>query len=119
VTTPVVRTDDELIADEHGYLFVSSTADLASPAWSQAACRDAYPEAFFPISERDVANREHALTYCRACVIRTDCLRVAMRDKSIQGIWGGTDERDRAALRKQWGWTTSPSQGPADIVEHH
>jgi WhiB family redox-sensing transcriptional regulator len=90
----------ELIAEEQEYLFHGEPGRLESPVWADAACRDApRPEAFFPISTRDVSSREEALAHCRRCVIRQDCLATAMLDPTLVGIWGGTDEVDRAGLR--------------------
>ncbi len=96
---PVVRPVDEVIDEEHGYLFQNHESELQSPQWALASCRDSQPEIFFPISAGDVRNREAAVSYCASCAIRTQCLELAMRDRSLVGIWGGTDEVDRARLR--------------------
>jgi WhiB family redox-sensing transcriptional regulator len=99
VTVMDVRQVDAAIAEEQDYLYRGHHAELQSPVWSDAACRDADPEIFFPISTRDVVHRDEALAHCAVCDIAQDCLDLAMRDRSLVGIWGGTDEFDRARLR--------------------
>lgn len=94
------RSSVASIDDEHGYLFRSQRAELRSSAWAEAACRDAYPEIFFPISVHDSVSRAEALAYCESCTIRSACLDVALRDRNLVGIWGGTDEEERARLRR-------------------
>ncbi len=99
VTVTDVRQVDAGIAEEQGYLYRGHHVELQSTVWSDAACRDADPEIFFPISAQDRVNRAEALAHCAVCDIARDCLDLAMRDRSLVGIWGGTDEIDRARLR--------------------
>ena len=70
--------------------------DRVSPESKYLRFFAAYPR----LSPRDVASRDEALSYCAACSIRTACLTLAMRDKSLVGIWGGTDEVERERLRR-------------------
>lgn len=95
----VVRPRDEVIAEEHAYLFHAEPESWQGPRWARAACRDAFPEIFFPISPTDEA-RSRALAYCDGCEIRAQCLQTAMGDRSLVGIWGGTDEIERDRLRR-------------------
>jgi WhiB family redox-sensing transcriptional regulator len=37
---------------------------------------------------------------CRGCLVRTDCLLVAMNDTTLMGVWGGTTEVQRRKLRR-------------------
>jgi WhiB family transcriptional regulator, redox-sensing transcriptional regulator len=69
--------------------------------WSQAACRSADPELFFPISALDASSRDvaRAKAICGRCGARPQCLAHAMEAGSLQGIWGGTTEEDRRRLR--------------------
>lgn len=94
------RSSVASIDEEHGYLFRGERAELRSSTWSDAACRDADAEIFFPISMRDSVSRVEALAYCGSCAIRSACLEVALRDGSLVGIWGGTDEEERTRLRR-------------------
>jgi WhiB family redox-sensing transcriptional regulator len=101
VPVAVVRPRDEVIDEEHEYLFRSDPDALQGPRWALAACRDAFPVIFVPISTSDTVTRAQALAYCRDCEIRAECLRTALQDRSIVGIWGGTDEVERQRLRRR------------------
>jgi len=62
---------------------------------------DADPEWWFPVgSTGEAARREldAAKARCRPCPVRVACREYAT-DHHLQGIWGGTDEDDRRALR--------------------
>lgn len=88
------------IAQEQQYLFHAGRPD-PHERWSEAACLDADPELFFPISSRDLRGRTEAIALCNTCVVREACLRIALADPGIVGIWGGTDEEDRRRLRQR------------------
>ena len=96
---PVVRPREVVIAEEQDYLFYANSSAMQAPDWADAACRGAEPDVFFPISPRDHASRDEALAFCASCRIQTQCRVIALRDPSLVGIWGGTDELDRARLR--------------------
>ncbi len=87
------------VADEQGYLYRGRARELQQEWWAAAACQQAEPELFFPISTKDVWSRDLALQFCAACGVRSQCLRVALADPALVGIWGGTDETDRQLLR--------------------
>jgi WhiB family redox-sensing transcriptional regulator len=36
---------------------------------------------------------------CATCPVRVECLDFALANPSICGLWGGTDERERRAIR--------------------
>jgi len=99
VPVPVVRPREEVIDEEHDYLFAADAVSLQAPEWSLAACRGAAPDVFFPLTTHDVVSRREALSFCGGCDIRRQCLETALQDPSIVGIWGGTDEVERARLR--------------------
>lgn len=65
-----------------------------------AACRGADPGLFFPEPREDTAEAKQV---CRGCPVYADCLFYALLepDKTRSGIWGGTTESEREALR-QW-----------------
>jgi WhiB family redox-sensing transcriptional regulator len=58
----------------------------------KAACYGVDPDLFFPPSEEDAGP---ALTYCRACSIRFECLAWALKNGERYGVWGGTTEQQR------------------------
>ncbi|MGZ4594556.1 MAG: WhiB family transcriptional regulator [Actinomycetes bacterium] len=87
------------VAEEQGYLYRGEGRELQREWWAAAACQEAEPELFFPISPKDTWSRDLALEFCRSCAVRDACLGVALADPALVGIWGGTDENDRQLLR--------------------
>ena len=66
-------------------------------AWmADGACRGTPPDTFFPTRGEDVAAVKGL---CAACTVRTDCLRYALDTHEEYGVWGGTSEAERRALR--------------------
>jgi WhiB family redox-sensing transcriptional regulator len=98
---PLPRDPREVIAEEQEYLYLSDPRDLQGRWWVAAACHDAEPDVFFPVSDRDSWSRTAALEFCAVCPVRAQCLTVALTDRSLIGIWGGTDEAERARLRRR------------------
>ena len=71
------------------------------PAWmSEAVCRGEGTQRFFP---RNEGVSEEALSYCRRCPVRRECLDHAMSHPGLRGCWGGTSERERIRLRRMVG----------------
>ena len=71
--------------------------------WRQvAACRDQDPELFFPLTEMGPGARdvERAKAVCAGCPVRAECLRYALDNGLDHGIFGGTTETERRALRR-------------------
>ena len=68
---------------------------------SRAACSSCPPELFFPSgsSEAALESAERAKRVCETCDVRTECLNFALDTRQEFGIWGGTDEKDRARIR--------------------
>ena len=44
---------------------------------------------------------ERAKQVCEDCEVRAECLRFALETRQEFGIWGGTDEKERARLRRK------------------
>jgi WhiB family redox-sensing transcriptional regulator len=73
-----------------------------SGAWQlRAACRDADPELFFPISDKQRDVIEQSRTYCRVCPVRVQCLQVALGSGEAHGTWGGLTEWERLAVLRR------------------
>ncbi len=72
---------------------------IARPAWhGDAACKE-HPElAWFPHRGEALASVQ-AVAVCRECLVRSECLAVAMADPTLQGIWGGSTEAQRKLAR--------------------
>ena len=77
--------------------------DNRAERWSRAACSTADPELFFPISSSGPAvhQAKRAKAICARCEIRQACLDYAISVGPIQGVWGGTTERERRVLRQR------------------
>lgn len=67
----------------------------------EAACRHADPDLFFPVGTTGPALRQvdEAKRICRACPARMPCLAWALGNAIPAGIWGGTTEEERRAIR--------------------
>lgn len=72
----------------------------ASRWWELAACKDADPELFFPVSETGPGRRQatEAKAVCATCGVRQLCLDYALATRQVHGVWGGTTETDRRGL---------------------
>lgn len=68
-----------------------------------AACRDVDPELFFPIGNTGPAllQIEEAKSVCRRCPVREPCLHWAIESGQDAGVWGGTSEDERRALKRR------------------
>ncbi|MBZ6231421.1 WhiB family transcriptional regulator [Streptomyces olivaceus] len=68
-----------------------------------AACRTEDPDLFFPIGTTGPAalQTEQAKAVCRVCPVREQCLRWALDTGQTLGVWGGTGELERRALRRR------------------
>ena len=76
---------------------------IAYTNWRDAAaCRDADPDLFFPIGTAGPALRQidEAKRICRACPAQTACLAWAIDHAVTSGVWGGTTEDERRAIRR-------------------
>ena len=65
----------------------------------EAACRGWPPDLWFPPSLQGGRHQRHkpgkAEAICETCNVRAQCLAVAERSKSTEGIWAGTVPRRR------------------------
>jgi WhiB family redox-sensing transcriptional regulator len=70
--------------------------------WELAACRDHDPELFFPVTSHGPGLEQLAAAkaVCAGCPIQNACLRWALETGQEAGVWGGTGEDDRRALRR-------------------
>jgi WhiB family transcriptional regulator, redox-sensing transcriptional regulator len=65
-----------------------------------AACAGEDPELFFPVGSTGPAVTEtaDAKRVCRSCPVIGECLDWALSSGQTTGVWGGTDERERAVM---------------------
>ncbi|MEU5598505.1 WhiB family transcriptional regulator [Streptomyces sp. NPDC020298] len=68
-----------------------------------AACRHEDPDLFFPVGTTGPAvwQERQAKAVCERCPVRDQCLDWAMDTGQTLGIWGGTTESERRALRRR------------------
>lgn len=65
--------------------------------WRRAACQEADPELFFPVTAQGPAADEiaRAKALCAGCPVRRQCLQFALATRQLHGVWGGTTEDER------------------------
>jgi WhiB family redox-sensing transcriptional regulator len=69
------------------------------PSWMRrAACRGLGLDAFFADEK---ATQAEARAVCDGCPVRTECLEFALADRTVTGIWAGTDDRQRRTIRRE------------------
>ena len=67
------------------------------PAWHQHAARAGTdPDLFFPGRGQPITD---ARRVCATCPVKAECLDYAIRNGETIGVWGGTLERERRAMR--------------------
>ena len=66
----------------------------------RALCAQTDPEVFFPEPGHRTSE---AKKVCARCEVRAECAEYALGNPDLtqSGVWGGLDERDRAAIRRQ------------------
>ncbi|MFE0731703.1 WhiB family transcriptional regulator [Streptomyces antibioticus] len=72
--------------------------------WRESAeCRHEDPDLFFPIGTSGPAllQTEQAKAVCRRCPVREACLERAMNTDQTLGVWGGTSESERRAIKRR------------------
>jgi WhiB family transcriptional regulator, redox-sensing transcriptional regulator len=79
------------------------TVLLSDEWWDLAACRNAEPELFFPISATRASRAaiDRAKQVCAACPVQSQCLSYALHHRQEQGIWGGLTEDERRLLSRR------------------
>lgn len=71
---------------------------MTLPNWfERGACRGLGSVEFVQGPAADYS--QTAREMCATCPVRRQCLDFALADPNIYGLWGGTDERERKAMR--------------------
>lgn len=76
----------------------------SDPSWrDDAACKDTDPDLFYPVGTTGLALEqiENAKAVCRGCIAQLACLEYALANNEEHGIWGGTSEEERRAIRRK------------------
>jgi WhiB family redox-sensing transcriptional regulator len=71
---------------------------------AHAACADVDSRLFFPVGVTGpaVGQIAAAKAVCARCPVRAACLEFAVVTNQEYGVWGGTSEEERRALRRAW-----------------
>ena len=71
---------------------------------AQARCLGTDPSLFFPVGStgEPLVQEEAAKRMCGSCDVRRPCLNFALETNQDTGVWGGTTEDERRALRRNW-----------------
>lgn len=77
------------------------TGQLTSDWIVDAECQNHDPEIFFPPWESAVHLVKQAVQVCNRCPVEDQCLKAALADPRVSGIWGGTTEDQRAHIRRR------------------
>lgn len=79
------------------------------------ACRDGPVEMFFPGRGGDSKSPSHmasrARLVCGGCPVQGECLTFALETLEREGIWGGTNEKERRPLLRRM-----QAGEPADVI---
>jgi WhiB family transcriptional regulator, redox-sensing transcriptional regulator len=73
------------------------TPGLSLDWQADAECKSTSPHLFFP--ERGESTKE-AKAICGRCPVKAQCLEFAIENFERFGIWGGTSELERRAIRR-------------------
>lgn len=78
---------------------ITATRRSGDLSWMEdALCAQTDPDAFHPgKSDTNTA----AKRTCAACDVTAECLAYALADPSLEGVWGGTSQRERQAMRRK------------------
>jgi WhiB family redox-sensing transcriptional regulator len=70
---------------------------------SLSACRGEDPEIFFPARRNmtTFVQLARAKAVCARCPVAAQCLDYALASGQQYGVWGGTSEEERKALRRR------------------
>ncbi len=81
------------------------TSQRSLESWRRnAACNGTHTDLFFPVGEvgeEPVRQAEEAKVVCFACPVREECLAYALATDQPFGIWGGTTEAERRAIKRR------------------
>lgn len=78
-------------------MLLPTVRDIGGDWINQRACTTADLEVFFPTRGQSVAS---AKAICAECPVQGECLKYALANTEVWGIWGGTSEADRRRLRR-------------------
>lgn len=77
--------------------------DQAAYWRDRAACLREDPELFFPVGNSGLMDEQiaEAKAVCGQCRVTRQCLDWAVLTGQVHGVWGGTTEGERRAMRRR------------------
>lgn len=91
--------------------------ELENTSWmSKAACIDHDTEVFYPESG-DTKAAKKAITICKSCSVRDECLYHALTSPESFGVWGGFTYRARLKIARSMGTTITLEKARKAINE--
>ncbi|WP_151485117.1 WhiB family transcriptional regulator [Streptomyces albicerus] len=77
--------------------------DYATYWRERAACLRVDPDLFFPIGNSGLTHEQidEAKAVCGRCPVMAQCLNWAVQAGHVEGVWGGTTESERRAMRRR------------------
>ncbi len=85
----------------------------------RGACRGMSPRIFYPERGDDTT---YAISVCRSCPVKDECLKHALDEKELFGIWGGKTSTQRRRLLAETGVKLSykpPVPAPTSCFRGH
>lgn len=99
-TTPIAEVDDQDQVERADVSLPRLLDSLRQPWRARGACRFAnVPEHIFFPGRGDNATLDAARRVCDACPVTAECLAWAL-EHGETGVWGGTSDAQRRAMRK-------------------
>jgi WhiB family transcriptional regulator, redox-sensing transcriptional regulator len=84
--------------------------------WTDNAACNGHPDPDLWFAPADHPDTFQAVTVCRGCPVRFDCMEHALRHRDLDGVWGGMTAPERARLRSRPGVFVEPTRAfPADV----
>lgn len=69
--------------------------------YNYGKCRDFETDLFFP-EPGEVAKSKKAISVCKGCPVRAECLTWAMNEHESFGVWGGFSYRSRTKMMRSF-----------------
>lgn len=91
---------DDLLNDDHALEILESANELGLRGDERIAFIEAAQDAAEVVQKRDnLRARRHAKEACLSCLVRTECLTIALDNDEQHGTWGGYYEEELRAIR--------------------
>lgn len=74
--------------------------------YSEGVCRGVDPAIFYPEND-NTKTTKNAISICKTCPVRMECLVHAIQNNECFGVWGGMSARSRMKLMRMVGPNTS------------